>query len=129
MYLTPRRKKFIQHYTEDCFGKGTESALKAGYSPKSAKTTASKLLAEPYIRKLVDARIEGNKLSPEDIERMIVDLIAECTTPRDKRGTLELLAKIKGMFKDTNTVQQAFFHGLTPQTLASNKVTHTDRLT
>lgn len=44
MSLTEQQKKFIKFYIES--GKPRESALKAGYAPKSASKTASYMLKE-----------------------------------------------------------------------------------
>jgi len=53
--LTPKQQNFIDFYIE--LGNGTEAAIKAGYSAKTARTIAADNLAKPYIREAVDARL------------------------------------------------------------------------
>lgn len=56
--LTARQEAFIQHYTageEGIRGNATQSAIAAGFSPKSARQQGADLLAEPYISVHIDA--------------------------------------------------------------------------
>lgn len=46
--LTPRQKKFVEEYLES--GNGTDAAIKAGYSQKTAAGQASRLLKDPTVR-------------------------------------------------------------------------------
>jgi phage terminase small subunit len=51
---TPDREAlFLEHYIADPERNGTQAAIAAGYSPKSARFAASKLLAKPNIRQHV----------------------------------------------------------------------------
>jgi len=122
MYLTLRRKKFIEAYTGKCFGNGTKSAIEAGYSTKTARSIASELLKIPYISGQIKARIKANTLSAEDIVRRLTELIEECTNARDKARVYELLGKAKGIFKDSNAPQVALFAGISPQATVNNRV-------
>lgn len=47
--LTPRQLIFVQEYIKS--RNGTQAAIKAGYSPKSAEVQASRLLKKDKIRK------------------------------------------------------------------------------
>ena len=51
MTLNARQRKFAQEYWAT--GNGTQSAIKAGYSEKTAHVQASNLLKHPKIQKLI----------------------------------------------------------------------------
>ena len=60
-----RQRRFIEHF--DACGVGSVAYIRAGYSEKGARTSASKLLANPNIRAAVD------KLSAERTKRVSFD--------------------------------------------------------
>jgi len=47
--MTPKVTKFCHEYPKDCDGKN--AAIRAGFSPKSAKTQASHMLSRPEVKK------------------------------------------------------------------------------
>ena len=56
--MNQKRLKFVHHYTSDeCFLNGTQAAIKAGYSPKTAKVQGSRLLTYADVRALVEKRV------------------------------------------------------------------------
>ena len=62
--LTPRQQKFCDEYLIS--GNATEAAIKAGYSPKTAKQTGSENLAKPDLRAYIDeqlAKIHSAKIA------------------------------------------------------------------
>ncbi len=50
--LTPKQKAFCDYYIE--LGHSTNAAIKAGYSPKTASSTATENLKKPIIREYID---------------------------------------------------------------------------
>lgn len=52
MALTVRQQAFVNAYT----GNATEAAIKAGYSPKSARATGAELLTYPDVIQAIQAR-------------------------------------------------------------------------
>lgn len=52
MALTPKQQAFINEYMIDC--NGTQAAIRAGYSPKTANEQASRLLANVNISRAVE---------------------------------------------------------------------------
>lgn len=54
--LTIKQQKFIDYYIET--GNVTESAKRAGYSPKSAAVTGGETLKKPYIQAALQARLK-----------------------------------------------------------------------
>lgn len=53
--MTVRQQKFCDEYLIS--GNATDAAIKAGYSPKTAKEMASENLAKPNIRAYIDAQL------------------------------------------------------------------------
>lgn len=54
--LTDKQKRFIDEYLIDC--NGTQAAIRAGYSPKTANEQSVKLLSMRHIREAIDNRLE-----------------------------------------------------------------------
>lgn len=53
--MTPRQRKFCDEYLIS--GNATDAAIKAGYSPKTAKQTGSENLAKPDLRAYIDEQL------------------------------------------------------------------------
>lgn len=56
MKLTAKQKRFIDYYIET--GNATESARRAGYSPKTAEAIGLENLGKPRIKAAIDARLK-----------------------------------------------------------------------
>lgn len=54
--MTARQRKFCDEYL--IRGNATDAAIKAGYSPKTAKQTGSENLAKPDLRAYIDEQLE-----------------------------------------------------------------------
>lgn len=54
MKMTEKQKKFCDYYITS--GNGAESAIKAGYSKKTARTIANENLTKPYIQEYIEKR-------------------------------------------------------------------------
>lgn len=54
--LTVKQKKFVDFYVET--GNATESAIRAGYSKRTAAVIGQENLRKPYIRKAIAARLK-----------------------------------------------------------------------
>ena len=50
--MTPRQRKFCDEYLIS--GNATDAAIKAGYSPKTAKQTGSENLAKPDLKAYIE---------------------------------------------------------------------------
>ena len=57
--MTPKQQRFIHEYLADC--NGTQAAIRAGYSRKTAGAIAEKLLKKAEIRKAIDAAMSEQK--------------------------------------------------------------------
>ena len=54
--ITPRQRMFVEYYIQNGMN-GTQAAISAGYSKKTAQTQASWLLSNPYVKPEVEKRI------------------------------------------------------------------------
>jgi phage terminase small subunit len=65
--LTEKQKRFADYYIET--GNATESAIKAGYSEKTAKEMGYENLTKPHIRQYIDERLaekESKRIARQD---------------------------------------------------------------
>lgn len=78
MALTPKQERFVEEYLVDL--NGTQAAIRAGYSPKTANEQASAMLAKPSIQEAVQA--QRAKVS-ERTMRTVDDVMADIGRVRD----------------------------------------------
>lgn len=57
--LTPKQQRFCDEYLIDM--NGTQAAIRAGYSKKTAGVIADENLKKPYIREYIDERMKGKE--------------------------------------------------------------------
>ena len=57
--LTKKQKLFCDYYIEDEHSNATQSAIKAGYSPKTARQIGAENLSKPYIKQYIARRMES----------------------------------------------------------------------
>jgi phage terminase small subunit len=65
--LTEKQKRFADYYIET--GNATESAIRAGYSEKTAKEIGYENLTKPHIRQYIDERLakkENEQIAKQD---------------------------------------------------------------
>lgn len=125
--LTKKQRKFADEYLIDC--NGTQAAIRAGYSPKTANEQAAKLMANKKISTYI-----SNKLDEMSSERLadaqevleyltsvmrgeyteqvlrldgngvqVVDHIQ--VSARERLKAAELIGKRYGMFKDNYSIE------------------------
>lgn len=71
--MTDKQKRFVEEYLIDL--NGAQAAIRAGYSPDTARTIASELLTKPDIRRAVDrAQAERSKRTGVSQDRIIREL-------------------------------------------------------
>jgi phage terminase small subunit len=120
MALTPKQERFIHEYLVDC--NGTQAAIRAGYSPKTANEQASRLLTNVSICEIVKQEQEKRAgkvgLDAEWVLRRLKDISDRCMQEEpvlDHRGqptgeyrfdssgankSTELIGKHLAMFTD-----------------------------
>jgi phage terminase small subunit len=78
--FTDKQQRFIDEYLVDL--NGTQAAIRAGYSRKTANEIAAELLAKPSIRAAVDAglakRRERTEISQDYVLRTIHETVERC---------------------------------------------------
>lgn len=73
MALTEKQKRFIEEYLIDL--NATQAAIRAGYSPDSARQSGSDNMNNPYIRTRIDkALAERSKRTGVNADRIIEEL-------------------------------------------------------
>jgi phage terminase small subunit len=74
--LTEKQKRFADYYIET--GNATESAIRAGYSEKTAKEMGYENLTKPHIREYVDSMLKeiGNKriMNAEEVMTILTSI-------------------------------------------------------
>lgn len=125
--LNEKQKQFCEEYIIDL--NGTQAAIRAGYSAKTANEQAAQLLAklsiQEYIQKIKNKRSERVKYSQDELMRDILEVKNRCMQANpvlDKEGNetgiwkfdsngankaLDMLAKHVG-FYETDNKQKAF---------------------
>lgn len=101
MKTNPRQKRFIKEYVKT--SNITESAKKAGYSPKTAYSIGSELLKKPEIQTEISNTLERAGLTDDYIAeglRTAVEkgLSSERHTLSDGLRGIEMIAKLKDKF-------------------------------
>ena len=103
MKLTVKQQKFADEYIIS--GNATESAIKAGYSKKTAASVGAENLRKPYIRDYIQTRIESleNEKLMSVKEALILSSSIEkevsyTVTPRieERQRSLEHILKVHG---------------------------------
>lgn len=106
--LNDRRKRFVLEYLKDM--NGTQAAIRAGYSPRTANEQAARLLAIASLRQEVDRQIGLQatrlQLSADDIISGIATIARRCEVdgpefqPFAALKGYELLGKHQKLFTD-----------------------------
>lgn len=97
----PRYKAFVKEYTKS--GNITQSAIKAGYSPKTAHVQGSRLLKKDIIQDEIKSVLDKAGLTDEYIAeglKVAVEkgLSSERHTLSDGLRGIEMIAKLKDKF-------------------------------
>jgi phage terminase small subunit len=129
--LSEKIKKFGREYIVDF--NGAKAYIRAGYSKKGAKQSASKLLLtntdlQAYLAGLINAQTQDDEISVKEIIRdlkLLKDRCMQACEVRDKKGnptgewqfdsaganrSLELLGKHLAMFTDKFQVKTSPLH-------------------
>lgn len=74
--LTPKQQRFCEEYLVDL--NGTQAAIRAGYAPKGADVTASKLLGNPKVERVINAhKLERSERTQIDADWVLKRLAVE----------------------------------------------------
>lgn len=125
--MTDKQKRFCDEYLIDC--NATQAAVRAGYSPKTAKQTGCENLSKPDLKAYIDERLEEmhNEKTADAQEvleyltsvmrgehkEQVLKLVGEGVQTisdidvgaKDRIKAAELIGKRYGMFKDGLAVE------------------------
>lgn len=101
--MTEKRKRFCEEYVKDL--NATQSAIRAGYSPRRAKQEGSELLAETelqdYIKQLQSEIAERNKISVDECVQILANIArADIAKFYDDKGSLKSIHDIEKADRD-----------------------------
>lgn len=101
--LTPKQKKFCDYYIQT--GNATESAIKAGYSKRTAAVIGNENLMKPYIANYIKSKSVATEISTiatmQEVKEFWASLLRdEKTDKRDRLKASEFIAKTNGAFLD-----------------------------
>lgn len=112
--LTPRQKIFAENYAISF--DVTNSALKAGYSEKTAQSQGSQQLMRPNVKKYIDELLKDNGERNKRLKQKVITLLEEAISfnPTDligQDGTITDMRKLPGRliegFKPSKNGNQA----------------------
>ena len=104
--LNAKQKAFAREYVVD--SNATQAAIRAGYKKRSAYAQGHALLKKPEVKALIGEHIakleEKAEASAEWILKRLKEeaTLGEDTTPQSRVGSLDKLAKIRGMYREDN---------------------------
>ena len=105
--LEEKQKMFCKEYLVDF--NGTQAAIRAGYSKKTANEQASRLLAkvnvQTYLKKLIEKRNERTKITQDEV---IADIIKVKDRCMQNEAVLDKEGNETGIYKfDSNGANKA----------------------
>ena len=110
--LSARHQRFVQEFIQD--GNAAAAAIRAGYSPRSARNAGHRLLRNPEVQEAIArAQATAAQRAEDCAERVVRDLLRACdgaAEDRDWRALsklLELRCKVEGMLLDRHRVEGA----------------------
>ena len=103
--LTPKQEKFCLEYVKDL--NGTQAAIRAGYSEKTARSTAAEYLAKPNIKERVQELKESSRgraiITMDDIRKGVADIAtSEEEKSADRLKAFDMLTKMFGGYEEHN---------------------------
>lgn len=107
--MNNKQTVFVSEYLK-CWN-GAEAARRAGYSKRTARITASKLLTEPNIQELIQAELKARQMGADEALNLLADQargdIAEVMDISGMGFNLDMAkAKEKGLTKLIKKVKQ-----------------------
>jgi len=99
--LGRKHKLFINEYVQSV--NATQSAIKAGFTPKNAASTACNLLKDKLIKDELSKKFQEVLLTPAEIKRLYKKFVDNNNvSDKDQLHALDSLAKIEGLVSQVN---------------------------
>lgn len=123
--LNEKQKQFCNEYIIDF--NGTQAAIRAGYSKKTANEQAAQLLAklsiQNFVKELIENRSQRTQITQDEVVNKIVDVVNICTQKIEQttdngdiiekmvdvngaNKALDMLMKHTGAYKADNSQKQ-----------------------
>lgn len=101
MKLTPKQQAFADYYIQT--GNATESAIKAGYSKKTAKETGYENLTKPHLQRYIEKKqkeLESSRMADmTEVREFWTEIMRDIDSEtRDRLKASEMIAKTSGAF-------------------------------
>ena len=90
-----KQARFVREYAVDC--NGAAAAVRAGYSPRSAKVTASRLLTKANVQQIQQVDAERLALSREAVIDQLQDAIKLARVKQDPMAMIVGLRELGRM--------------------------------
>lgn len=87
--MTERQKRFCEEYLIDC--NGTQAAIRAGYSEKTATKIAAENLTKPDIREYIDEKLEEMSSQRTADAREVMEYLTSVMRGEHKEQVLRLV--------------------------------------
>jgi phage terminase small subunit len=118
--LTAKQKIFVLEYLKDL--NGTQAAIRAGYSAKTANVISSEMLTKPYIKAAIEDGMTKRAQKLEISADYVLEGIKRVTGDAEERGKhsdalrgFELMGKHLKLFTDKQELTGANGAPLIPQ--------------
>lgn len=102
--LNPKQKRFCEEYVIDL--NATQSAIRAGYSKKTAGVSGWEILKKPYISeyiaKLRQDMQDRTKITADNVLNRVNDLATESEDDNTKLRANDMLMKHLGLYEKDN---------------------------
>ena len=110
--MNERQKRFCDEYLKDL--NGTQAAIRAGYSAKTATVIANENLRKPYIKAYIEEKqkelADKNLITKEELIKDLIKIKTICSTPDDKgkidssgaTKAIDILNKMIGGYEEDN---------------------------
>lgn len=103
MALTYKKRAFIEEYLIDF--NGNQAAIRAGYSKRTARSQAHRLLTNADIQAAIEKRINELSMSADEVIIRLTNIArnglkSSRLRSSDVMKALELIGKHKGLFKE-----------------------------
>lgn len=122
--INKRQQVFIDEYLK-CFN-GAEAARRAGYSEKSARQTASELLANPNISEHIQARLAEVHMSADEALKLTADIARGDVSDFMAIGSMGFSLDLQAAFEagKTNLIKKVSQKTITVNGKNEDKETH-----
>src|SRR3990172_13402492 len=101
--LKPRQKRFVKEFVKT--GNGYQSAIKAGYSDKTAKNSRANILTAETVKLAILKEVKDYQLMTQEetlqfVESKFLSLASSARKEDVQMNSAEKLAKLKGLMTD-----------------------------